>query len=360
MKSKNKQPRFTFENKFDVWLLGIISAALIIGSVYFITLFIQPEPVQAGQLESSQPHSGEVLHKSLDLRLAAQAEYPSAPIIVEKDLGTQNGIKEKIVAFKVVDDNLTEHALVMEPSTPAPEAGYPVVIICHGYANPKDYETTKGYTIDMEFYAKHGFVAIKPDFRGQGLSSDAGQSDSAYYSMSYNTDTMSLISAIKQTKGMDKDNINIWGHSMGAYIALRASVLSKDIKNTILLSGPVGALTHMYVTYIPPSDENNPFALDTRQRLFAKYGTPAENDSFWKNTSPSNFLGHTAAHYQINVGAMDRVVPPDLSAELDSELTSLHRAHQYYIYADGDHGLINKRPLIWNRSLTVMNQKPAS
>ena len=313
-----------------------------------------PRDREIGQLAGSQTHTGEELRNSLDLSLASKADYPSSALSLVRDLGVDAGVKQQIVRFSVPADGLSEYALLVLPTTAQPSQGFPVIVLCHGYTNPAAYSTTLGYLSDMEFYARNGFAVIKPDFRGQGLSSGHGVATSAYYSMAYNTDVMSLISALKDTSYVDKSKINLWGHSMGAYIALRASVMSKDVKDTILLSGPVDNLKQLYVSYVPPSDENNPQALLVRQAIFNKYGTPAENSSFWKNASPATYLNQSNSFYQIHVGELDSVVPPRLSADFDSQLTALHRSHDYYVYADGKHSLATQRPLIWSRSLALL------
>jgi uncharacterized protein len=178
--------------------------------------------------------------------------------------------------------------------------------------------------------------------------------------MAYNTDVMSLISALKQTSFVDKSNINIWGHSMGAYVGLRAAVFSKDIQNLILLSGPVDSLKEMYLTYIPPSDAFDPYALITRNELFSKYGTPADESKFWDDASPINSLSQIHAHLQIHVGLQDKVVPPKFSADLDAALTKDHINHQYFVYPDGSHALAGQRDLIWSRSLQLLEAKPSA
>jgi dipeptidyl aminopeptidase/acylaminoacyl peptidase len=172
--------------------------------------------------------------------------------------------------------------------------------------------------------------------------------------MAYNIDVMSLISSLKLTKGIDKTNLNLWGHSMGAYIALRAAVMSKDIKNAILLSSPGGSIRDIYLSYVPPSDENNLLALKTRSDVFSKYGTPAENPGFWQKASPSTYLDRMVSKVQINVGSNDAIVPPHLSADLDSALSAAHKTHQYYVYDGADHGLALPRDLIWSRSLKAL------
>jgi dipeptidyl aminopeptidase/acylaminoacyl peptidase len=296
-------------------------------------------------------------YKSLDLRIASQAIYPSSPIQVVKDMGVENNVHLQIIHFDVKDDGLVESALLALPTTPKPSTGYPVIVLCHGYVNPLYYSTEKAYLPDVDFYAQHGYAVVKPDYRGQGHSLGHGSPDGAYYSMAYNTDVMSLISAIKQSPKFNKKNINLWGHSMGAYIALRASVLSPDIKNTFILSGPVGYINDMYSSYVAISDANNAVAADIRAKELSAHGTPADNLPYWQNASPLNFLSRSRSFYQIHVGTADKIVPPHFSDDLVKQLKKDSVAYEYYVYNGGDHGLMGYRTdYIWPRTLNRLSR----
>jgi pimeloyl-ACP methyl ester carboxylesterase len=332
----------------------MLSTLILMSGLAVIIITVFPPKIQVGRLGQSEAHAGEALQHSLDISIAAQGQYPSSALTVVRDLGTDDGLKKQLVSFDVKVDGISEFAILEEPASVPPAGGFPAIILCHGYVNPAHYLSLLAYQEDMDFYAKHGFAVIKPDFRGQGLSEGHGESTSAYYSMDYNIDLMSLISALKDTKDIDKSNLNLWGHSMGAYIALRAAVMSKDIKNTILLSTPGGSLRDIYLSYVPPSDENNLPALKARSDVFSKYGTPAENPGFWQKASASSYLGQMVSRVQIHVGADDTIVPTQLSADLDSALTQEHKTHQYFTYDGADHGLGSVRPLIWSRSLKFL------
>lgn len=337
-------------------LLIVVALALYLGIVwFFITQSYQQQPLQVGRLSSTQAYTGEDYAKSLDLRIASKASYPSSAINIVKDLTPDGGVRKQIISFQVAVDNLTEYALMSLPAGNTPAGGYPTIILCHGYYNPEQYNTLTGYINDMDFYSQHGFAVIKPDFRGQGLSINQGQPEGSYYSMAYNTDAMSLISAVKKTTYLDKNDINLWGHSMGAYVALRAAVLSPDIKNLILLSGPVGTPQDMFSDYSASSDRDNPAALKLREAALLKYGTPVTDPKFWDETSPLDFLSHLNAEVQINVSNNDNVVPPVFSADLDKALTKANKAHQYFIYDGGGHGMDSDMPLIWQRSLQLLS-----
>jgi|SRR5579862_373616 len=361
MMAKNKQAKRRGRRSRDprigiLWLALIIYGGLL---AYGAVVLTRHSPTQTGQFQAADVGSAAFSH-SLDLRVAAKNAYPSSPLTEVKDLGVDDNLDHEIISFKVPDDGLTEYGLMVTPSTKAPVGGWPAIVLCHGYVKPSEYMTASDLLMDMTFYAQHGFAVIKPDYRGQGLSLHEGQADSAYYSMSYNTDVMSLISELKQTSYIDKSNLNLWGFSMGAYVAFRAAVLSPSIKNLIILSGPVDSLSQMYLSYIPPSDANNLNALKTRNDVFAKYGTPAETDNFWKYASPINLVSRLKANVQIHVGALDQTVPPEFSADLDVALTKAHINHQYFVYPDGTHALVPQRPLIWSRSLQLLQSAPGS
>lgn len=351
--SFNKNSKVSY-GYFSHWLMAILLTLTVIGLGSFIVYMFWHSHREVGQYGISDIYPSENLHKSLDLKLAFKAKYPSAPIKVVKELGGDGSVRQRLISFEVKNDNLTEFALVMQPAAEPPAQGFPVLILLHGYMHPQSYMTDLSYTSDMRYYAQNGFMVIKPDLRGQGESFKAGRADSAYYSMSYNTDVLSLISAIRQTNGADKSNINLWGHSMGAYIALRAAVLSPIIKNIILLAAPVDSLETMYLTYIPPSDENNPLALATRVEVFSKYGTPTENQRFWYDASPINFVSRIKGNVQIHAGLLDGLVPPEFSASLRDALGRAKVSYQYYEYPYGSHSLIESRPDIYQRSLKVM------
>ena len=357
MAKKSKKNRKAKLRLAKLSLAAILLAAIVCGSVAFGVYVFWHQYIEAGQFKLSDTFLGENLRDSLDLKVAAKASYPSGPVELSHKLGDENGVSSYHFSFLVKADGLKESGLLTLPTTPRPPDGYPVLILIHGFSSPRDYNTDIYYRDDMNFYSQHGFAVFKPDLRGVGLSIKDGHPDSAYYSMAYNTDVLSLVTALKQSPGFDKSNISVWGHSMGAYIGLRAAVISPDIKNVIMLSGPLGSLTKMYATYIPPSDAHDSYALATRNDVFSKYHTP-NHDQFWYDSSPINLVGQIKANLQIHVGLDDKTVPPEFSADLDKALTQAGIVHQYFQYPAGEHSLVLQRDLIWGRSLELLNKSP--
>src|SRR5204862_429242 len=92
--------------------------------------------------------------------------------------------------------------------------------------------------------------------------------------------------ALSQLSYLNIKNISVWGHSMGAYIALRAAVVSSDIKNVILLSAPVGTIKDRFIQYRTISDLDNPVAIRIRNDQFSLHGNPLSNPGYWGPTDP--------------------------------------------------------------------------
>lgn len=352
-KKRNKKTRSALA-RLEILLALLVSVLLIGIGVVFVKLDFNHGKPRSGEFVSGRADSV-AAYRNLDLAVAATANYTGYAVNDSKDLGVISGVDERIFHFSVSKDRLTESGLLTLPTAAPPKNGYPVLILCHGYANPLYYSTEKAYLGDMEFYSRNGFAVFKPDFRGQGLSISAGRATGAYYSMDYNTDVLSLIADIKQTKGFNKDDINLWGHSMGAYVALRASVLSPDIKRTILLSGPVGTVQDMFTSYVAISDTNNAAAAAVRAAQLQAHGTPVTDPVYWDKTSPLTYLADSQSFYQIHVGTDDKIVPPKFSADLDRALTNLHKSHEYFVYPGGNHSLGSERPQIYSRSLARLD-----
>lgn len=340
---KLRLPKTRFSKK-RAYLYGALVTGLVAAGWWLLAIFYEPTHLPPSAF----------YYKNLDLSVAAKAHYSNKAITLVKDFGVTDNVRKELISFDVPKDGLSEYGLMTMPKDQPPGGKYPVIILCHGYSDPQAYSTLESYIGDMNFYSQHGFVVIKPDYRGNGFSLTDGTPDGAYYSMSYNTDVMSLIAAVKSTNYLNKDDINLWGHSMGAYVALRAAVLSPDINNVILLAGPVGTPQDLYADYTPISDTNNTLAQDIRLQQLTAHGTPLSNPAYWDKVSPLSYLARTKAHIQIHVGTADKVVPPKFSADLSQALDGLHITHQYFVYKGAPHGLGRQRPQIWSRSLNLL------
>ncbi|GAC1371265.1 MAG: prolyl oligopeptidase family serine peptidase [Candidatus Saccharimonadales bacterium] len=333
-------------------LIGIVGLA---GMVLAVS-FAWPAPVSKPAKLAVSATPAPTLPPALDpLQIEAirSRDYPASVITVTKDLGAQGGYHETVSSY--MSDGLTEYALVSTPDGPKPAAGWPVVILAHGYINPAVYQTDgANYAGIISTLARAGYLVIKPDYRGHGQSQ--GQPMGGHYSPAYAYDILNLISAIKIYPAADPARIGLLGHSMGGHEALRTIVVSKDIKATVFMAGVVGSMNDlMYNWPHSPLLRDQPSALvqNARQGLLAKYGTPAANPAFWDSASAINYVSAISGPVQIHQSVGDSIVPKLFSDHLSQALTNAQKPVEYYVYAGDDHQLAasKTRALIMQRIL---------
>lgn len=78
-------------------------------------------------------------------------------------------------------------------------------------------------------------MVLKPDYRGHGNSE--GNPSGAYGSNGYTIDVLNAVASIKKYLGVSPENIGMWGHSLGGFLALRNMVVSKDVKAGVIWAG---------------------------------------------------------------------------------------------------------------------------
>jgi dipeptidyl aminopeptidase/acylaminoacyl peptidase len=270
--------------------------------------------------------------------------YPASVLTTVRSDGDQGGYVNSVVSF--VSDGLTEYSLMSVPDGTRPAAGWPVVILCHGYIDPRTYQTDDAsYAQFIATLARAGYLVLKPDYRGHGRSQ--GVPEGGYLSPVYTYDVLNLISTVRADPRMDPARIGLFGHSLGGYEALRTMVISPDIKAVVFMSAVVGSLDDIFYkwsTVTPtPTAPPPPVQQQVAQSLVASRGTPRTDPSFWNECSPINYVSATDAAVQIDEDVSDTEVPPLFSAHLDAAMQSAGESVEYKQYPGDDHQFTHNR-----------------
>lgn len=321
---------------------------VLFGGVIFVLLGlllmkILPDLSTKTILPTTIPHVTPVLENAYPLSIAfmQKKSYPGSNLIVEQTLGDASNYHQYIVSYR--SEGLKIYALLTVPVGNKPANGWPVIVFNHGYIPPEEYHTTERYIAYVDAFARNGFIVLKPDYRGNGNSQ--GQPEGAYYSPAYTIDDLNAIASIKKYKDANPQKIGVWGHSMGGYITLRDLVVDpKDIKAAVIWGGVVGSYNdlmnnwHRAVPFTPSPRE---VTLRNRGRamLIKKYGTPAQNPTFWDAIDPTFNLNFVAAPVQLHHGEADEEVPLSFSQSLYNKLKATGKYVELYTYPGADHNI---------------------
>ena len=293
------------------------------------------------------PIAGATALDPLTIAAMRSRAYPASTLTTVRSDGDQGGYVNTVVSF--ISDGLTEYSLMSLPDGRRPSAGWPVVILCHGYIDPRTYVTDDGsYAQFIATLARAGYAVLKPDFRGHGKSQ--GVPEGGYLSPVYTYDVLNLVSTVKADPRMDAGRIGIFGHSLGGYEALRAMVISPDIKAAVFMSAVVGSLYDIFFnwsTVTPtPTAPPPPVQQQVAQSLIATRGTPQTDPSFWNECSPINFVSATSAAVQIDEDVGDSQVPKLFSDHLDAALQAAGKIVDYRTYPGDDHQFTRNRAAV--------------
>lgn len=240
-------------------------------------------------------------------------------------------------------DGLTINSYLTIPDGDVPEGGWPAIVFIHGYIPPSVYKTTQNYVNYVDYFAKNGFVVIKPDLRGHDNSE--GESLGAYFSGDYIIDTLNAYTALQNSEFVNPDQVGLWGHSMGGNVVFRSLVANQNIPATVIWAGAVYTYEDMQKfsiqdnSYRPPTDDS--FRRRYRQQLNQAYGSFSADSEFWQKVVPTNYTNDVEGKLQIHHAVDDAVVNIGYSRDLVRILEDSSIEAELVEYPTGGHNIIS-------------------
>lgn len=232
----------------------------------------------------------------------------------------------KVEVLKVLADNdvLTRY-LIRYPSDglniygfiSIPKTGgiHPVIIFVHGYAS-HDVYAAQNYETDIvipNLLTQQGYIVIFPNLR-TFLPSDDGDN---LFRVGMTVDVLNLIALVKAAAGppglfdnASRQQIGLFGYSMGGDIVLRALTISTDVKAAVLYASISGdeAKNSQLLWQISGAPE-----------IKSELATPPE---VLKQISPDHYYQYIRVPIQLFHGTADPVVPLKWAQETCSALTN--------------------------------------
>lgn len=283
----------------------------------------------------------------------------SLPYLMQKEFDGRD-----LKRIKVLDNNkyYTRYYIIYKSgklkisgimNVPKGKGPFPVIILNHGYINPKYYTTGRGLKREQDYLARRGYVVIHPDYRNH-----AGSSKDPDYNLKlhigYVEDVINVVYAVKNSnyKFVDKDNIGMLGHSLGGGLALSVMVVKPDLIKAYVLFAPMSSdYRDNFERWILRNREPKYGPRETARKIIEKWGLPKDNPQFWDNISPKNFLENVKAPVMLHHGTADKSVPLEWSERLERIFFENGKEIKFYVYEGGKHEFIKHWPLVMERTV---------
>ena len=198
---------------------------------------------------------------------------------------------------------------------------FPVVILNHGFILPGNFETGDGTQALSHALATRGYITLASDYRRMGLSRSSGKVHFGVR-LEFAVDVLNLVASVESLPEARHGTIGMWGHSMGADLALRAAEVNPAIGPLALwapLSGWMDDISSYY--RLPTSTQST----ELRAAL-----------------SPGNYLHHLRGPVEIHQGADDTVVQPEWARKLHRALLGADVSSELILHPRLGHHLDQK------------------
>lgn len=268
---------------------------------------------------------------------------PGSSLKIGSRLASPADYKKYAISYQA--GPFTISGIMNVPSNDQPDGGFPIIILNHGLIPKEKYFSGRGSKREQEFFTRHGYVTIHPDYRGLASSTPDPAMHHDFY-IGYAQDVIALIDALKAAKQsfINVEKIGMWGHSMGGGVIVRAMILRPDIKAYVLFA-PVSA-----------DAEDNFFELDAQEVAWLRAAYGEEGGEVYKKISPLTYFDDVTAPVQLHHGLADNKVPIAFSRKMYNALRSLGKSAELFTYPAEKHEFIDAWPLAAERSLQFFNR----
>lgn len=227
-----------------------------------------------------------------------EKSYDGRDLKLGRRLGDYGAYQRYLVTYR--GDGLTISGVMNVPDGKGP---FPVLVLNHGYINPRTYFPGQGMPREHDYLARRGYVVLHVDYRNHATSS-RDQDVDYELRLPYTVDTINAVVAVKASKlkFLDRDRVGWLGRSMGGEVTLRALAVRPGLVDAAVVYASTSSLTadNWKQWYRGSTDR-----AATNRKIDQTYGLPADNPTFWRNASARPYFDRVTEPVLVHHGRAD-------------------------------------------------------
>ncbi len=273
---------------------------------------------------------------------AIAATYDGRDLRIRKDLGSNSAYSRHAITYKSGD--LTISGIMNKPRGKGP---FPVVVLAHGYIDPKVYVTGQGFRREQDWLARNGYVALHIDYRNHAGSDKDPDADLSMR-MGYAEDVINAGLAVRNSTlpFIDNNKVALLGRSMGGGVAFQALTIRPGVYDA--------AITYAATSSNTADNFNKWQRYDSAlgKKIIAKYGSPEKEPEFWRSMSARNYFSRITEPILMFHGTNDDSCDISWARATDAALTAAGKDATLVEYKGAGHYFYGP----WNDSITRVDK----
>jgi dipeptidyl aminopeptidase/acylaminoacyl peptidase len=279
-------------------LKPVVAPAVVALTALSVAITALSAPAHAAPVDPTSPAAITHTYDGRDLR-------------IRKDLGTYSAYTRHAITYKSGD--LTISGIMNKPRGEGP---FPVVVLAHGYIDPKVYVTGQGFRREQDWLARNGYVALHIDYRNHASSDKDPQADLSMR-LGYAEDVINAGLAVRESTlpFIDTNRLALLGRSMGGGVAFQALVIKPGVYDA--------AITYAATSSDTVDNFNKWQRYDSAlgKRIIAQYGSPEKEPEFWRAMSARNYFSRVTEPILMFHGTNDESCAISWARATDAALT---------------------------------------
>ena len=212
--------------------------------------------------------------------IAMTKEYDGRNLKIRKKLSENSAYTRYQATYKSGDLKIC--GILIEPKGKGP---FPMVVLAHGYIDPKVYVTGQGFRREQDWLPRNGYGVLHVDYRNHACS-DKDPNNDVDMRLGYAEDVINAGLAIRNSDipWIDNDRVAVLGRSMGGGVTYQALAIAPGVFDAAITYASVSSNA---ADNFNRWQRNN---YDIGDKILAKYGEPKDNPDAWRQMSSRNYF----------------------------------------------------------------------